>query len=84
LIDPIPFLKACFDRYGRDGVNLASERLQALDRGMKLSRKQPGMTRDIADRGIRRAYGADNATGAKIQSIRVVGKDFDVTIPRSQ
>ena len=37
LIDPTPFLEACFERYGRDGLELASERIQALDRGMKLS-----------------------------------------------
>ena len=46
-------------------------------------RQQSGMTREIAERGIRRAYGADNASGAKIQSIRVIGNGFDVTVPRS-
>jgi hypothetical protein len=47
------------------------------------AREQPGMTRDIAERGIRRAYGADNATGGKIQSIRVIGRDFTTTVPRT-
>jgi hypothetical protein len=46
------------------------------------ARQQPGMTQEIAERGIRRAYGADNLTGAKIQSIRVIGNDFDITVPR--
>jgi Domain of unknown function (DUF4157) len=48
------------------------------------TREQAGMTREIAERGVRRAYGADNATGAKIQSIRVIGRDFDITVPRTQ
>ena len=47
------------------------------------TRQQTGVTREIAERGIRRAYGADNATGAKIQSIRVIGTDFDITLPRA-
>ena len=31
----------------------------------------------------RRAYGADNKVGGKIQSIRVVGDGFDITVPRA-
>jgi filamentous hemagglutinin len=50
-------------------------------------RDQAGMTQEIAQRGINRAYGADNATAKRasrgpIQSIRVIGKDFDITVPR--
>lgn len=45
-------------------------------------RNQAGITRDIADRGIIRLWGADNANGRRIQSIRVVGPDFDYTVPR--
>ena len=44
---------------------------------------QNGITREIAERGIRRAFGADNVTGSSIQSIRVVGPNFDITVPRS-
>jgi hypothetical protein len=47
-------------------------------------RQQAGMTEEIAERGVNRAYGADNKTGGKIQSIRVIGKDFDITRPRSK
>jgi hypothetical protein len=43
---------------------------------------QAGMTLEIATRGIRRAYGADNKSGGKIQSIRIIGQGFDVTVPR--
>ncbi|GAB4145095.1 MAG: hypothetical protein Tsb009_17090 [Planctomycetaceae bacterium] len=46
-------------------------------------RNQQGMTREIAERGVRRAYGADNATGGKIQSIRIIGDSFDITVLRS-
>jgi hypothetical protein len=46
-------------------------------------RGQQGVTREIAERGVARAYGADNVTGAKIQSIRIIGNDFDITVPRS-
>jgi RHS repeat-associated protein len=44
--------------------------------------QQPGMTEDIARRGIGRAYGADNRLGSKIQSITVEGPGFSITIPR--
>lgn len=47
------------------------------------ARWQKGITEDIAARGIRRAYGADNLKGAKIQSIRVIGPDFDFTVNRN-
>jgi len=46
-------------------------------------RQQAGMTQEIAERGIRRAFGADNKTGGKIQSIRVIGNGFDITVPRA-
>ncbi len=45
-------------------------------------RQQAGVTQEIAERGVRRAYGADNLTGGKIQEIRVIGPDFDITVPR--
>ncbi len=47
------------------------------------ARGQAGMTQEIAERGIRRAYGADNKLGGKIQSIRVIGDGFDITVPRA-
>jgi|GEM_PF-5914094 len=43
-------------------------------------RQQAGMTLELAQRAARRAYGADSA--ARIQSIRLIGQGFDVTIPR--
>jgi hypothetical protein len=43
-------------------------------------RQQAGMTRDLAERAVRRAFGADK--GHRIQQIRVIGKDFDFTVPR--
>jgi hypothetical protein len=46
------------------------------------ARGQAGITQEIAERGIGRAYGADNKTGGKITSIRVIGPGFDITIPR--
>ena len=54
---------------------------QAVDIVVDL-RHQAGVTEDIAQRGVRRAFGADNLTGGKIQSIRIVGPDFDITVPR--
>lgn len=45
-------------------------------------RNQSGMTKEIAERGIRRAYGADDKQ--TIQSIRIIGKDFDLIVPRSE
>ena len=48
------------------------------------ARGQAGMTRDIAERGIRRAYGADNKLGGKIQSIQVIGDGFELTVRRAQ
>ncbi len=46
-------------------------------------RGQAGMTQEIAERGVRRAYGADNKTGGKIQSITVIGNGFEFTTPRA-
>jgi hypothetical protein len=46
------------------------------------ARGQAGITEEIAKRGVGRAYGADNKTGGKITSIRVIGPGFDITIPR--
>jgi hypothetical protein len=45
-------------------------------------RGQAGITQEIAERGVKRAYGADIKTGGKITSIRVIGPGFDITIPR--
>lgn len=45
-------------------------------------RGQAGMTESIARRAIRRAYGADNPNGGKIQSIRIIGNGFSVIAPR--
>lgn len=40
------------------------------------------LTQEIAERGISRAFGADDQSGSKIDSIRIVGPDFDITVPR--
>jgi len=50
------------------------------------ARGQTGMTQEIAERGIRRAYGADKVTAGsasrgQLQSIRVIGSGFDITVP---
>ena len=36
-LDPTPYLRAVFDKYGKVGVNLAIEKLDALDQGMRMS-----------------------------------------------
>lgn len=46
------------------------------------ARDQPGMTEEVARRGIRRAFGADNATGGKIQTITVLTPEGVVTVRR--
>ncbi len=43
-------------------------------------RGQAGITRELAERAARRAYGADK--GGRIQNIRFLGPDFDFTVPR--
>lgn len=42
---------------------------------------QAGMTKEIAERAVNRAFGNQRFRGVdKIQEVRVYGKDFDVTI----
>jgi hypothetical protein len=43
--------------------------------------KQTGMTLDLAQQAVRRAYGADKAR--RIQMIRVIGREFDFVVPRT-
>lgn len=43
---------------------------------------QAGVTEEIARRGIVRAFVQDTGTGSKIQSVRVIGPDFDIIVPR--
>ncbi|GEL97420.1 hypothetical protein CTE05_09670 [Cellulomonas terrae] len=43
-------------------------------------RGQAGITRELAERAVRRAFGAD--TLGRIQQIRVIGRDFDLVVPR--
>jgi hypothetical protein len=43
-------------------------------------RGQAGMTRELAMRAARRAFGAD--TMRRIRQMRIIGRDFDLTIPR--
>lgn len=49
---------------------------------------QAGMTKDIAERAVKRAYGRQTEqlrrgelTNVKINEVRLIGKDFDVTVP---
>ncbi len=70
-----------------DGISQAIARRVMDGRGQALhiivdARGQSGITAEIAERGVRRAYGADNATGGRIRSIRVIGPDFSITRPR--
>lgn len=51
-------------------------------------REQAGMTKEIAERGVLRAFGRQTqilrqgeAARAKVTEVRVIGKDFDVTVP---
>ena len=46
------------------------------------ARNQPGMTPDIAQRGINRAFSADSKSGSKIQSITVITSQGTVYVPR--
>ena len=48
------------------------------------ARQQAGMTKEIAERGIRQAYGQDFLTGGKIQKITVKTPEGDVVAPRKQ
>ena len=43
------------------------------------ARGQAGLTRELAERAIRRAYGADKL--ARLKEIRIIGEGFDITIP---
>ena len=46
---------------------------------------QPGMTKDIAERSINRAFGKQRRlAGDKLQEVGVIGKDFDVTLLYTQ
>lgn len=36
-IDPRPFMRACHDKYGVVGLTIATEKLEAIDRGMRLN-----------------------------------------------
>jgi len=45
---------------------------------------QAGMTKEIAERAIKRAYGnLDRRASEAIKEVRIYGKDFDITIPFS-
>ena len=46
------------------------------------ARNQAGITEEIAARGIRRAFGADNKTGGKILSITIYGPGWTLVVPR--
>jgi hypothetical protein len=44
------------------------------------ARAQAGITLELAERAVRRAYGAERS--GRIQQIRIIGPDFDITRPR--
>jgi hypothetical protein len=47
--------------------------------------KQSGMTKEIAERAIKRAFGNLNDRGVnKFKEVRIYGKDFDITISYTQ
>ena len=46
------------------------------------ARGQAGMTAEIAERGIGQAFGQDNKTGSKIQSITVITPEGTLYVPR--
>ena len=46
------------------------------------TRGQTGMTPEIAERGVIRAFGRDNNTGEKIQTVTVITIEGSVVIPR--
>ena len=46
------------------------------------ARNQAGITGEIARRGVRRAFGADNKTGGKITSITIHGPGWTIVVPR--
>ncbi|MBJ2157405.1 hemagglutinin repeat-containing protein [Variovorax sp. IB41] len=48
------------------------------------ARGQKGMTPEIAERGVARAFGRDNQSGSKIESITVITSAGTVHIPRSR
>lgn len=43
-------------------------------------RNQTGLTREVAERAIRRFYGAE--TMGRVTQVRIIGSDFDITIGR--
>jgi hypothetical protein len=46
------------------------------------SRGQAGMTKEIAEKAINRAYAAQTERGGgQLQEVRIIGQNFDVTIP---
>lgn len=45
-----------------------------------LDAREANVTLKQAIKGVQRAFGAD----ARLKVVRVIGKDFDVTIPRQQ
>jgi len=79
------------DLKGIDADSLSSGlSRRILDGGSQASKisldvsDQTGMTREIAERAIKRAYGnLDRRASESIKEVRVYGKGFDITIPFS-
>jgi hypothetical protein len=65
-------LSGALSRRIREGAGQASHIIVDV-------RQQAGMTEEVAQRAVIRAYGADKL--GRIQSVRLIGQGFDVTVP---
>ncbi len=64
-------------------ANTSPERLSgAISSRIMDGRGQSGMTREIAERAIIRAYGADDRIGSEIQEIKIITNDGTISISR--
>lgn len=70
-----PDMSGALSRRIQEGAGQASHII--IDAG-----NQQGMTVDIAETAIRRVYGAQTyRNDSRIQQIRIIGDDFDITVP---
>ena len=71
-----PDLSAALSRRILDGAGQAGNII--ID-----ARGQAGLTRELIERAIRRAYGFDFQHN-RLQEIRIIGDGFDISVPRLQ
>ncbi|MGJ7615634.1 MULTISPECIES: hypothetical protein [unclassified Variovorax] len=72
-----------------DGISkaLSSTIMDARGQSGKIivdARGQNGMTPEIAERGIARAFGRGNQSGSKIESITVITQSGTIYVPRNR